>query len=194
MRSLKILIFNMLMGLCLVHSAAWAQSFCFRTGIYDFTGNSAREFYKVAAIVSAGANIWTRDRIHLSVSSGLGFNSVRYNDHRHNLYMIPVFADMNFDLLDSKAKIIPTLGLGMILVGKIDQNTDLGKTYLALTYGYRATGGLRVSLKKGLRLTIDLSYNLVLPPESEEINISGVMTMIGIEMPFSAGGKEKKIK
>jgi hypothetical protein len=82
----------------------------------------------------------------------------------------------------------------MILVGKIDQNTDLGKTYLALTYGYRATGGLRVSLKKGLRLTIDLSYNLVLPPESEEINISGVMTMIGIEMPFSAGGKEKKIK
>jgi hypothetical protein len=74
----------------------------------------------------------------------------------------------------------------MILVGKIDQNADLEKTFLALSYGYRATGGLRIGLKKDLFLTIGLSYNLVLPPDSEEINISGVMTMVGVEIPLAA--------
>jgi hypothetical protein len=95
MRPLKILICKIVVALCMVPSAGWSQSLLLRSGIYDFTDNTAREFYKVAVVFSAGANVWNRERMHLSVSAGLGFNSVRYNGHRHNLYMIPVIADIS---------------------------------------------------------------------------------------------------
>lgn len=191
MKLLKILISKMIMGLFLIPLAGWSQSVYFRSGIYDFTDNTAREFYQVAVAVSAGADVWNPGRLHLSVSSGLAFNAVRYNGHRHNMYMIPILIDMNYDLLNRKSKVRPIIGMGLILVGKIDDNIDFHKTFLALSYGYRATGGLRINLKKNLFLTLDLSYNLIVPPDSEEINISGVMTMVGLEIPISKSIKKK---
>jgi hypothetical protein len=191
MKLLKILIFKLLLVCCLIPAAGWSQSLYLRTGIYDFTDNTAREFYKMAVVLSAGVDVWNRERLYLCVSSGLAFNSVKYNGHRHNLFIVPVILDVNVDLLSSKSKVVPTIGMGLILVGKIDQNIDFDKTFLALSYGYRATGGLRFNLKNKLFLTFDLSYNLVLPPDSEEINISGVMTMVGLAIPISTSQKKK---
>jgi hypothetical protein len=108
--------------------------------------------------------------------------------------MIPVILEMNCDLLNLGSKVNPTIRAGLILMGKIDQNTDFDKTFLALTYGYHFTGGLKINLKKDLFLTIDLSYNLLLPPDSEEINISGVMTMVGLGIPLSEKENHKLAK
>jgi outer membrane protein W len=185
MKLLKILIFKVSIVLTLIPVTGGSQSIYVRSGIYDFTDNTAREFYNLAVSISAGADIWNPGRLHLNISSGLAFNSVKYNGHRHNLYMIPAIVAMNYDLVNSKSKVNPTIGMGMIFMGKIDQNTDFSRTFLALTYGYHATGGLRIFLKKNLFLTIDLSYNLLLPPDSEEINISGLMTMVGLGIPIS---------
>jgi hypothetical protein len=184
MKSLRILIFSMVTASCMIPSAGLPQSVYIRTGIYDFTDATAREFYNLAVAWTAGADVWNPGRLHLCVSSGMAFNSVKYNGHRHNLYMIPVTLDLNYDLLNEASKVRPAFGLGLMAVGKVDQNADFEKTFLALTYGYRATGSLRILLKKNLFLTLDLSYNLLLPPDSEEINISGVMTMVGLAVPI----------
>jgi hypothetical protein len=191
MKLLKILTFKILMGLFLIPLTGWSQSLYLRSGIYDFTSNTAREFYQLAVAVSVGADVWNPGRLHLSVSSGLAFNAVRYNGHRHNVYIIPLNLDLNYDLLNPKSKVRPTFGLGVMLVGKIDDNIDFSKTFLALSYGYRATGGLRISLPKEMFLTFDLSYNLVLSPDSEEINISGVMAMAGLQIPVCKAHKKK---
>ena len=185
MRSSKILIFKMLLVLYLIPSAGWSQSFYLRSGIVDFTNNTTREFYKLAVAFSAGADVWNPGRIHLRISSGLAFNSVRYNGHRHNLYMVPVIVGMNYDLMNQTSKICPTIGIGLVLIAKADQNVDFEKTFLALAYGYQATGGVKINLKQNLVLTLDLAFNLILPPDSEELNMSGVITMVGIAIPLT---------
>lgn len=185
MKSLKILIFRMLIIITLIPLSGWSQSFYLRSGIYDFTDNTAREFYNLAVGFSAGIDVWNPDQLHLCISTGLAFNSVKYNGHRHNLYMVPAILALNYDLLNSKSKVNPIIGMGLIFMGKIDQNTDFDKTFLALVYGYHFNSGLRILLKENLSLTIDFAYNLLLPPDSEEINISGVMTMVGIAIPIS---------
>ena len=69
MKSSKILIFKILMEIFFIPLAGWSQSFYLRSGIYDFTDNTAREFYQVAFAVSAGADVWNPGRLHLSVSA-----------------------------------------------------------------------------------------------------------------------------
>ena len=48
MKSLKILIFKLLMAITLVPSACLGQLLYLRTGVYDFTDDTAREFYNLA--------------------------------------------------------------------------------------------------------------------------------------------------
>jgi hypothetical protein len=174
----------MLILLFIIPLSLRSQPISVRAGIYDFTDITAREFYVLAPTVVAGYDAWRKSQLSFCVSAGFSFNSIKYNDHRHYLYMIPVFLTMNYDLLNPDAKVWPVIGGGLSLIGKADQNKDFSKTIYSFTYGYHATGGVHIRLKKGLIITADLTYNLLLPPVMEELNVSGVIAAFGVKLPL----------
>jgi hypothetical protein len=98
--------------------------------------------------------------------------------------MIPLMTTVYYNLPNPDAKIWPSFGIGASLLGKADHNKDFDKTHYSLAYGYHATGRLNVPLKGDLLLTLEMTYNLLIPPVIEEVNLSGVILTIGLN--FSA--------
>ena len=78
----------------------------------------------------------------------------------------------------------PVIGAGMSLMGKADVNKDFDKTHYSLAYGYHARGGLHILVKQKATLMVDLIYNLILPPATEDLGLSGVLVSMGIRLPF----------
>jgi len=160
------------------------QSFSLRAGIYEFTDVAAREFYVLAPTLMVGYDVWKKSRMSLEVSTGLSFNSVKYNDHKHYLYMVPVCLTFQYHLPNPDAKVHPVIGAGMSLLGKADVNKDFDKTHYSLAYGYHARGGLHILVKQKAILMLELSYHLILPPVSEDLGLSGILLTAGIRLPF----------
>lgn len=161
------------------------QAVSLRAGIYDFTDNTAREFYVLAPTILAGYDVWQKSRLSLELSAGLSFNSIRYNDHHHYLYMVPILLTVNYDLLNPDSKVHPVIGAGIGLMGKADVNSDLEKTHYSMTYGYHATGGLHFQVKPKVTLTLEITYNLLMPQVPEELDIAGLITTFGILLPIT---------
>jgi hypothetical protein len=178
-----ILTFSMVIFMVIAPFIIKGQAVSIRAGIYDFTDITAREFYVLAPAILAGYNVWQKSRLSLQLSTGLSFNSVKYNDHRHYLYMVPVLLTVNYDLLNPDSKVHPVIGAGIGLMGKADVNSSLEKTHYSMTYGYHATGGLHFLLKQKVTLTLELTYNLLFPPVPEELDIAGLITTVGILLP-----------
>ena len=61
-------------------------------------------------------------------------------------------------------------------------NRYFDKTHYAFTYGYHALGGLDWQLKEKFSIVFDLRYNLLLNPVMEEINMSGVVSSVGVKL------------
>jgi hypothetical protein len=154
-----------------------------RVGIYDFVNNTASEFYVLAPTVLLGYDVWKRSQLDLEISTGFSFNRTSYNSHYHYLYMIPVMATVYYDLPNPGVKVWPSIGMGVSLLGKADHNIDFEKTHNSLAYGFHTTGRLNVPLKGDLPLTIEMTYNLMIPPAMEEVNPSGVILSIGLNFP-----------
>jgi hypothetical protein len=155
-----------------------------RVGIYDFVDNTASEFYVLAPTVMFGYDIWKRSQLDLELSTGFSFNRTRYNSHYHYLYMIPCMTTVFYNLPNPGVKVWPSIGMGVSLLGKADHNKDFEKTHYSLAYGFHATGRLNFPLKGDLLLTLDMTYNLLIPPVIEEANLSGVILTVGLN--FSA--------
>ena len=183
MKSLRILIYSMLTLSIFGSSVSKAQIPSVRVGIYDFVDNTASEFYVLAPTVMVGYDVWKRSQLDLELSTGLSFNRTRYNSHYHYLYMIPFMATVYYNLPNPGAKIWPGIGMGVSLLWKADQNRGFDKTHYSLAYGYHATGRLNVPLKGDLLLTLEMTYNLLIPPVMEEVNLSGVILTIGLSFP-----------
>ena len=181
MRSLRILIFSFLFLTILLPENGLSQPWSVRSGMYIFTDNTASEFYLLAPTVLGGFDVWKRSRLSMNLSTGLSFNSLKYDDHRHNLYMVPVNLLMVYDIPNPGAKVWPVAGSGICLTGKADQNESFSKTHYSLSYGFLATAGIRIPLSKKLIFVFDLTYNLLIPPTSDEINMSGMMVMVGLK-------------
>ena len=154
-----------------------------RVGIYDFVDNTASEFYVLAPTVMFGYDVWKRSQLDLQISTGFSFNRTRYNSHYHYLYMIPCMATVFYNLPNPGVKVWPGIGMGVSLLGKADHNKDFDKTHYSLAYGYHATGRLNIPLKGDLLLTLEMTYNLLIPPAIEEVNLSGVILTIGLNFP-----------
>jgi outer membrane protein W len=169
--------------------ASKAQAVALKAGVYDFTDNTAREFYIIAPTFLAGYDVWHKSRLSLQVSTGLSFNSIKYNGHHHYLYMVPVLLTVNYELLNPDSRIRPVIGAGMGIMGKADVNSSLDNTHYSFTYGYHATGGLHFEVNKKLTLTLELTYNLLMPPVPEELNVAGLITAIGVLLPVGKGKK-----
>jgi len=183
MKSLRILIYSMLTLSIFGSSVSKAQIPSVRVGIYDFVDNTASEFYVLAPTVMVGYDVWKRSQLDLELSTGLSFNRTRYNSHYHYLYMIPFMATVYYNLPNPGAKIWPGIGMGVSLLWKADQNRGFDKTHYSLAYGYHATGRLNVPLKGDLLLTLEMTYNLLIPPVMEEVNLSGMILTIGLSFP-----------
>lgn len=164
----------------------FSQDLNIRAGVYDFTDIVAKEFYIVAPSVFLGYDCLTMSRLKLNVSAGFSYNSIKYNSNRHNLYMIPLFISMIYELPNPESKIKPYVGGGLSFTGKADKNKSLEKTHYSVTYGYHAIGGLYFRIKEKVTLNFDLRYNLLLNPAMEEINISGIISAVGIIIPLGS--------
>jgi hypothetical protein len=180
MKLLKILICSMLPMMIFGSSSSLAQSPSVRAGIYDFVGNTASEFYVLAPTVIFGYDVWKRSQMNLEMSAGFSYNRIKYNSHHHHLFMIPLMTTVYYNLPDPGARAWPEFGLGISFLGKADHNIDFNKTHYSLAYGYHATGRLNVPLKENLLFTFDMTWNLLIPPELEEVNLSGVILTVGL--------------
>jgi hypothetical protein len=178
MKSLTILIYSILFS-----GSAFlkAQIPSFRIGIYDFTGNTASEFYVLAPTVMLGYYVWKRSQLDLQVSSGIAFNRTRFNSHYHYLYMVPLMTTIYYNLPNPGAKVWPAVGIGVSLLGKIDHNIDYDITHQSLTYGYHATGRVNIPIKEKFLLNLEMTYNLMIHKTIEEVDPSGVILTVGLD-------------
>jgi hypothetical protein len=183
MKSLRILIYSLLVMLIFGTFVSKAQIPSFRVGIYDFVSNTASEVYVLAPTVIFGYDVWNRSQLDLQISSGFSFNRTRYNSHYHYLYLIPFLATVYYNLPNPSAKVWPSIGMGMSLLWKADYNKDFDKTHYSLAYGFNATGRLNIPLKGDLLLILEMTYNLMIPPVMEEVNLSGVILTAGLNFP-----------
>ena len=179
------MIYNIALFLIIAPFVTKGQAISIRAGIYDFTDITAREFYVVAPIILAGYDVWRKSHLGLQLSTGLSFNSIKYNDHRHYLYMVPILLTVNYDLLNPDSKVHPVIGAGIGLMGKADVNSNLKKTHYSMTYGYHATGGLHFLVNQKITLTLELTYNFLMPQVPEELDIAGLITTFGILLPVT---------
>jgi len=160
-----------------------SQPIAIRAGIYDFTDITASEFYLLAPTILLGYDVWKKSRVTLNLSTGISFNSVKYDEYRNYLYMVPLMLTVNYDLPNPNASVWPVIGMGISALGTANKNRNLVKTYYSLAYGFPATGGLRFRLNKKLVFTFDLTYNLLIPPVSENVNLNGIIITIGLRLP-----------
>jgi hypothetical protein len=181
MKSLKILICEIL--IVAISIEVQAQKVTARAGIYDFTDEAAREFYLLSPVVFAGCDFPLISRLAIGVSAGFGYHSFKYNSGRHHLYLVPVFISLLYELPVSDTKVVPYLGGGFGLCAKSDKNLSLEHAHHSFTYGYHVCGGLALKLNDKVSLSFDIRYNLLVPPAMEELNISGVITTVGVAIP-----------
>ena len=85
-----------------------------------------------------------------------------------------------YELPNPGVKIWPDLGMGISFMGKADHNRDFARTHYSLTYGFHATGALNIPLKESLNLMLEMTWNFLVPPAPEEINLSGVILTVGL--------------
>lgn len=190
MKWLKILIYSLIIfPLIISQLETNAQYLSIRAGIYDFTDNVATEFYIFAPGVFIDYDIVNISRLKFNACLGFTFNSVKYDNHKHNLYFIPVFLSITYDLTNPESKFKPYIGSGFSLAGKADQNKSFDKTHYSATYGYHAIGGIRHQLKDDIFLQFDMRYNMLINSVMEEINMSGMILSAGVKLQIS--GKEK---
>ena len=184
MKLLRILTFNLVLSAPLLPFVMNGQEFSVRSGIYDFTNLTSREFYVIAPTLLVGYDFWTLSRLSFQVTSGISYNTAKYNADRHHLIMIPFFLTASYNLPNPHAKLFPVVGGGFSLMLKIDKNATLRKAHYGITYGLQASGGLRYALRPGLLLTFDLAYHIFIPFTTEETNINGFLYAAGIRIPL----------
>ncbi|MBL7139007.1 MAG: hypothetical protein ISS17_09560 [Bacteroidales bacterium] len=161
------------------------QELSVRSGIYDFTNLTTREFYVIAPTLLVGYDFWTLSRLSFQVTSGISYNTAKYNADRHHLIMIPLFLTASYNLPNPHARLFPVIGGGLSMMLKMDQNASLSKVHYGLTYGLQASGGLRYALRPGLLLTFDIACHIFVPFTTEETNINGFLYTLGLRIPLS---------
>jgi hypothetical protein len=178
MRSLKILIFELL-AFTMVSPLA-GQSLSARVALYDFTDEAARDFYLLSPVVLVGYDFPSSSRLNFNVTAGFGYRSFPYRDHQHRLYLMPIFISLKYKAANPGSTVQPYIFGGGGLLGKEDRNSTLDDTHYAFTYGYHAGAGVDIKLKERLSLNIDVRYNLLVNPAMEDINVSGVISAVGV--------------
>ena len=192
MKSLKILIYNLFVfSLVLVPAKPLCQNstkdLSFHFGIYDFTDEVAKEFYGFAPSALIAIHFLKTKHLSLNISSGLSYTSVKYNEKRHNIFMVPLNVIALYTFAEPDTRLRPFIGTGLGLHFKSDRNVWLPEPHNTITYGYIINAGMDFPLNSRLTLSVDLKYKFLVPSAVEALNVSGILLSVGIKIPISYG-------
>jgi hypothetical protein len=180
MKQLKVLTCSVLVFCLAADFNSAAQNTVIKSGIYDFTGNTASEFYILAPVIAVDQHVWGSSLLDLRIIPAFAFNRTRYGEHYHNLFLVPLLTTLFYNFPNPESAIQPSVGMGLSLSWKADYNKYYEKTHYAFGYGFNLTGRLKIVLKNGRFFLLDMTYNLMAPSFNEEVNLSGVMLTAGI--------------
>ncbi len=189
MKSLKILIYSILVCLLMaVPDGALGQDsskdLSFQLGIYDFTDEVAKEFYGFAPTALIAIQFLKTKHLSLNISGGLSYTSVMYNEKRHNVFMVPLNVIALYTFAEPDTKLRPFIGTGPGLHFKSDKNEWLTEAHNTITYGYIINAGLDIPLNGRLTISIDFKYEFLIPSAVEALNVSGILSSVGIKIPL----------
>jgi len=161
-----------------------ANNLMLQFGIYDFTDEVSKEFYKIAPSAIIATDIYKKTHLSFNISSGATFTSVNYNSKRHKLLIIPLNLIALYTITEPDTKIRPFIGAGLGLIFKFDKNPWFERPYYSATYGYIINTGLEFPLKNRLSFILDIKYKILIPPSIEDLNVSGISSTIGLKIPI----------
>jgi hypothetical protein len=186
---LKTLIYRLI---CFTVFALWvnpvhAGSFSTKMGIYDFSGNEAREFYKYAYTVLGTYAFWESPISRLEVSSGAIYTSVEYDASKHQLLIIPLHLScvLGYQIQVGGNGIKPFIGGGLSGYYKRDKSATSGKSYEFVTYGYHSIIGFMIPVGYNTSFIFEMRNNMVMSTNTmEEIDFSGTSSLFGFNYRF----------
>ncbi len=178
-------IYRLVVALTLIIPAClFGKDITIKAGIYDFTDNVSKEFYKLAPAFYLDYDIHQVKKLALNISAGYSFTSVEYNAKRHKLSMVPIYLTIQYHLADSGTIFQPYIAGGATLHMKWDKNPWFMNPHFGMTYGYIMQAGLDIPIKQKVFFTADIKYNILIPPAMEELNLSGIISAVGIKIPI----------
>lgn len=149
-------------------------------GIYDFSNDVAREFYKFGWSGRLAYEVPLTQNSGLELQSGANFSTVPYNGEEHEMYLFPLQLSWKYYFTNGSSKWVPYFGTGVGAYYKMDNNEFFKGRRWAFLYGYQLCSGLKYTLGKTVPLRFELRYNLLMPPNTQDLNSSGMDVLIGI--------------
>jgi outer membrane protein W len=168
-----------------------AKDLCFQLGVYDFTDEVAKEFYGFAPTALTAIQFLKTKHLSLNISGGVSYTSVKYNEKRHNVFMVPLNAIALYTFAEPDTKLRPFIGTGLGLHFKSDKNEWLKEAYNTITYGYIINAGLDIPISSRLIISIDFKYEFFIISAVEALNVSGILSSAGIKIPLGYGKTNK---
>jgi Outer membrane protein beta-barrel domain len=148
-------------------------------GLYDFTNNVSKEFYKYAWSFRVSYDFYQVSQLSFSITSGFSSSSRPYNGDDYDMYLVPLQLSWKYKFLVSESDIIPFIGSGIGFYEKMDHNEIFPKNYYSATYGYHLFSGLQYNISEEIKLKFETRYNILISPALEDINSSGFDILLG---------------
>lgn len=150
-------------------------------GIYDFTDEASKEFYKIAPALVFSYEIVKKTKLSFNLTSGIFFTVTSYNRSKHYLTMIPFHSSIIYNFKEPDLKFQPFIGGGFSIQVKFDLNPVFNQPHFSATYGYHMLAGIKVPVKERVKFFGKLKYNILIPPYLEDLNTSGIISTIGFK-------------
>jgi hypothetical protein len=159
-------------------------------GVYDFTDEVSKEFYKLAMSGKISFDFFEKAGFAGGLCTGASFSTVPYNGGDHDFLMVPLILTGKYTYTPAQTSLQPFWAIGIGGYGKMDHNEWFTKNHYAATYGYSFTTGVSLPLKQRLLLVADIGVHILISPSYEDINTGGVQTTLGIA--YKPGKMEHK--
>ncbi|MCB0283565.1 MAG: outer membrane beta-barrel protein [Calditrichaeota bacterium] len=181
MKSLKTGIYKSFIVITFVLiSKSNASELWVNAGIYDFTNNVSKEFYKYAQSFRVSYDFYQLSQLSFSITTGFSSSSRPYNGDDYDMYLIPVQLSWQYSFLVNNSDIMPFIGSGAGFYAKMDHNEIFPKNYYTGTYGYHLFSGLQYRITERLKCKFETRYNILISPALEDINSSGFDILLGV--------------
>jgi len=153
-------------------------------GVYDFTDDISKEFYKYGQSFRVSCDFGQISALKLSATTGGSFSNVPYHGDDHEMFILPLLLSWKYFLWSEQSKIYPVIGSGAGIYAKMDHNEYFPKKRYSFTYGYHFTSGLNYKISNRLTSKFEMRYNILISPGTEDINSSGFDVLLGIGFLF----------
>jgi len=163
-----------------------AKELSIQLGMYDFTDDISREFYKTIPSLNLGIDLFKRKQLSFSLYSGISYTKFDYNSRKHQLIIIPLNAMGRYKFILNDTKISPYFGSGIGLFYKSENIAWMNKSFDTISYSYLLNTGFDYPIGKEIILSIDLKFVFTMEPLKEEIDYSGISPILGIRIPLKS--------